>query len=132
MFKSKWLLGGVMYKFILCLGVFLFVAPLVQATERVSLGHQATSYSNLQDTVKGLEDLRDMIETSITIIKSCGDANQAFDGTAGCLATFTEEDPSVLTHSRAGAAGDVSVTCVAQNEALVYDGSSWVCKTMAP
>lgn len=111
---------------------FLLFTVSAGALEKASLGYQATSYSNLQDTVKQIEDLRDMIETSITIIKSCGDSNQVFNGTAGCLPVFYEEDPSILTHSRSDASGDIAITCAAQNEALVYNGSAWVCKVMAP
>lgn len=103
-----------------------------QALERSAISGQSSAYTDLKQNIEDLEALKNMIATSISIIKSCGDTNQVFDGTAGCKPVMTENDPDVLDHSRTGTSGDISVSCNAQNQAQYYNGTSWVCKTMAP
>lgn len=112
--------------------LFLSVLDAHAEVESVASGKAGSDYSSLQDTVLSLESLRDMLDTTLTIIKSCGDSNQLFDGTAGCLPALTEEDPEIQNHSRNNTGGDIGVSCTARDEALVYNGSTWVCKTMAP
>lgn len=115
---------------------FIFLAVLlthsnVMAQERSAVSSQSSTYINLIQTIEDLEALKDMIEASITQIKTCGDSNQIFDGTAGCKPAITENDPQVLDHSRS-ASGNITNNCGGQNQSQYYNGTSWECKTLGP